>query len=160
MGRYAAETQVSSARSIEEIQRTLVRYGAKGFQYGFEDNRAYLGLKIQTGPDPRDIRVVKIMMNLPEQSEKQFTHTDLRKRLRSDAAAEKEWEKACRQRWRALALAVKSKLESVESGIETFEEAFFAHIIIPGAGKTFGEMILPEMKQIMQTGNIPKLLPE
>lgn len=38
-------------------------------------------------------------------------------------------EQANRQRGRALMLVIKAKLESVESGVETFEEAFLANII-------------------------------
>lgn len=160
MGRYAEKTTVSFAKSIAEIQRTLDRYDAKGFQYGREDDRAYVGFKIQVGEDLRNMRIVRIKMTLPKRDDKEFTHTEMQGYLRSDSAAATAWEKACRQRWRALALAVKSKLESVESGIETFEEAFFAHIIIPGLGKTFGEAILPDLPQIMHSGEIPKLLPE
>ncbi|PTR05377.1 MULTISPECIES: hypothetical protein [unclassified Novosphingobium] len=35
-----------------------------------------------------------------------------------------------RQRGRALLLVIKAKLESVESGVETFEEAFLAHVVM------------------------------
>lgn len=35
-----------------------------------------------------------------------------------------------RQRARALMLVIKAKLESVESSVETFEEAFFANVVM------------------------------
>jgi hypothetical protein len=41
------------------------------------------------------------------------------------------WEQACRQRWRALALVVKAKLEAVQSGIATFEDEFLAYTMLP-----------------------------
>lgn len=43
------------------------------------------------------------------------------------------WENADRskrQRVRALLLVIKAKLESVESGVETFEQAFLANIVL------------------------------
>ena len=64
-----------------------------------------------------------------------------------------------RQRYRALLLAVKSKLECVESGIETFEEAFLAHLVLPG-GKTVGERFVKEYLELMDSGRpLPRLLP-
>jgi hypothetical protein len=47
-----------------------------------------------------------------------------------------------KQRARALLLVIKAKLESVESQVETFEEAFLANIVMP-EGQTVGDMALP-----------------
>lgn len=43
-------------------------------------------------------------------------------------------EQACRERWRALFLTIKAKLVSVETGVETFEEAFLPHLVLKGGG--------------------------
>lgn len=56
---------------------------------------------------------------------------------RGSPAAE-EWEQACRQKWRALALLVKAKLEAVDAKISSVEEAFFADIVMPD-GRTVYE---------------------
>jgi len=40
-------------------------------------------------------------------------------------------EREQRRRWRSLLLAIKSRLDVVASGIETFDEAFLAHIVGP-----------------------------
>jgi hypothetical protein len=63
-----------------------------------------------------------------------------------------------RQRWRALLLAIKSKLESVESGIEIFEDAFMAQIVLPD-GKTVGAFMRPQIKDAYEQGDMPKMLP-
>lgn len=42
-----------------------------------------------------------------------------------------------RQRARALLLVIKAKLESIESGVETFEEAFLANIVMPGGATVY-----------------------
>ncbi len=149
MPKYAANTTVSSSRSLEEIQRTLARYGADGFQFGYEGRKAQIGFKTLD-------RIVRMVIILPDPAAKEFTRTPTGKERTVDASRI-EWEKASRQIWRALLLAVKSKLESVESGIETFDEAFFAHIVIPGCGRTIGQEILPSLPGILFDGDLPKL---
>ena len=62
--RYAAKTTVSSAASREEIERTLARYGAEGFAYGWsgaESQVAFVmnGLRIQ------------LRLPLPERNDRQ-----------------------------------------------------------------------------------------
>ena len=63
-----------------------------------------------------------------------------------------------RQRWRALLLVIKAKLESVETGIVTFDDAFMPHIVMPD-GKTVGEHMRPQIEQAYETGTMPPLLP-
>jgi hypothetical protein len=63
-----------------------------------------------------------------------------------------------RQRWRALVLVVKAKLEAVESGITTFEEEFLAHVVIAD-GSTVGEWMAPQLEQVYATGEMPALMP-
>ena len=63
-----------------------------------------------------------------------------------------------RQRWRALLFCIKAKLESVEAKIETFEEAFLAHVVLPD-GKTVGEHALPAVAAIYKGGQLTPLLP-
>ena len=44
--------------------------------------------------------------------------------LVDEKTAHGRWEQACRQRWRALALVIKAKLEAIDAEISTFEEEF------------------------------------
>ena len=76
---------------------------------------------------------------------------------RSPEAARKAWEQACRQKFRRLALAVKAKLEAVESGISTFDQEFMAHIVM-GNGMTIGEQLLPQLPGIIEKAKLPPLL--
>src|SRR3712207_3164132 len=103
MSRYAANTEVSSSRSRDEIERTLERYGADQFLYGWQEDNAVVGFRMQG-------RQVRFVLPLPSKSEKRFTEHS--RGLRSPEAAHKEWEQAVRQRWRALALVIKAKLEA------------------------------------------------
>jgi hypothetical protein len=94
---------------------------------------------------------------MPDRSAKEFTHTPSRGTPRSTAQAEAAWEQATRQRWRALALVIKAKLEAVDSGITEFEDEFLAHILLPN-GTTVGEHVRPGIAQAYESGTMPPLL--
>lgn len=64
-------------------------------------------------------------------------------------------ERAQRQRWRALVLVVKAKLESIESGLETFEQAFLANVMLPN-GATVGESVEGWIDEAYTSGLMPK----
>ena len=66
-------------------------------------------------------------------------------------------EQAVRQRWRALLLAIKAKLEAIECGISTIEEEFMAFVIMPD-GKPLSSHIIPKLQTMVKTGKMPKLL--
>jgi hypothetical protein len=63
-----------------------------------------------------------------------------------------------RQKGRALTLVIKAKLESVESGVETFEQAFLANIVVQG-GMTVYERIKEPIALEYKTGDAQPLLP-
>jgi hypothetical protein len=148
MRRYASSTEVSSDRSRSEIERTLTRYGAKSFAYGWQNGRAV----IQFEMSDRRIRFV-----LPLPTEDEFSVTPAG-RARRGQAVNVAHQQAVRQRWRALALAIKAKLESVASEIETFEDAFMAQIVLP-SGMTVGDHVRDQISQAYDTGEMPPLLP-
>lgn len=64
---------------------------------------------------------------------------------------------ARRQRGRALLLVIKAKLESIESGVETFEQAFLANVVMPD-GQTVGDKALPAIEHAYATGATPQLM--
>jgi len=147
MTRYAEHTNVSSDKSRAEIEKTLSRYGATSFLYGWMDAKAVLGFEM------RDRRV-KFVLPMPDRSGLTRTPTG---RVRKPTAVDHEFEQAVKQRWRALALVIKAKLEAVESGITEFEEEFLAHIVMPD-GQTVGEKLLPNIESAYKTGDLPPLL--
>lgn len=149
MSKYAANTEVSTERSRGEIERILVRYEATSFAYGWEGNTTILGFKMQD----RHIRY-KIAMPIIQD----FRLTETGRARTSRDAIEAAWEQACRQRWRALALIIKAKLEAIESGITDFESEFLSNTLLP-AGQTVGEWIHPQIEMAYQTGQMPQLLP-
>jgi hypothetical protein len=149
--RYAESTSVSSEKSRNEIERTLTRYGAKGFLYGWQDESAVIAFDMAG-------RKVKFILPLPDRTLKEFTHTPNRGNRRTRQAADEAYEQAVKQRWRALALVIKAKLEAVESGITIFEDEFMAHIMLPD-GQTVGSWMRPQIAKAYELGSMPPLLP-
>lgn len=152
--RYAQGTAVSSDRSRAEIDRLLVRYGASSFVFGHKEGAALIAFEMAG-------KRVKFILPLPRRDEQRFTHykkgnssflTECPDQMKSE-----RYEQEVRERWRALVLCIKAKLESVESKIETFEEAFLPHIVTT-TGQTIGELVLPQLPVISETGRMPKLL--
>jgi len=149
--RYAAGTEVPTDRSRAEIEKTLRRYGATQFLYGWSGNRATLGFSAHG-------RSIRFELPLPDPNAKEFTRTDTG-RQRSQTATEGVYERAVRQRWRALALIVKAKLEAVECGITTFEDEFLGSTVLPG-GNTVADEVRDGVTEAYATGHVPQLLPD
>ncbi len=146
--RYASETSVSVEKSRMEIERTLARYGADAFAYFAEANRAMIAFRMGQ-------RQIKFVLTLPEKNRQEFTHHA--RGMRTAEAALGQWEQACRQRWRALALVIKAKLEAVTAGITTIEDEFLAHTVLPD-GSTVGEWAKPQLAEAYRIGAMPQHL--
>jgi hypothetical protein len=153
-GRYAADTTVPADRSRAEIERTLTRYGASAFAYAWEGDRSIVGFKFEG-------RHIRLTLTMP--ARESFRRVPDKGRIggfrnRTDAQLETAYDQACRQRWRALALVVKAKLEAVESGISTLEREFLADVVL-SEGQTVGEWIAPQLEVAYRNGGMPEMLP-
>ncbi len=146
---YAQNTTVTAEKSRAEIERTLRRYGADQFMYGWEPERAMVQFRAHE-------RTIRFIIGMPDQEE--FALTPAKRQRRSPDATTKAWEQATRQRWRALTLVIKAKLEAVEAGITEFEAEFLAHIVLPD-GTTVGDWALPQVAKAYDMGEMPKALP-
>jgi hypothetical protein len=109
-------------RSRYELERVLGRYGASDFAFVEADANASIQFAM-------DGRYVQVALPLPDPNASDFTHTPSG-RPRTPTAQERAYEQALREHWRALLLAVRGKLQSVESGISTFD-AEFAGFLVP-----------------------------
>lgn len=137
---YAASTVVSVDKSRAEIESTLVRYGAEMFFSGWDDKVAFVAFRLRE----RHIR---------------FTHHKDRFGFSRPNAPGKQidlYEQAKRSLFRALLLAIKAKLESVESRIETFEQAFLAHIVLPDS-TLVGDRVKALVDEVYRTGQVGQL---
>jgi hypothetical protein len=150
MAKFAENTSVSVEKSRAEIERLIVRYGATSTAFMNAPGRALIMFEAQN-------RKIVFDLPLPGRDEKRFL-CDGRGYRRTPEKIHDVWEQACRQRWRALALVIKAKLEAVESGITTFEDEFLAHIMMPD-GRSVGDHVKPTIETWYSGGNMLPLLP-
>lgn len=149
MGTYAKQTTVDANQSRSEIERTLERYGATSFAYSKNETQAVIIF---------DMNERRVRFNLPLPARSEFMQTETGRSRKSQTAIEDAYQQSVRQRWRALALVIKAKLESIESGIETFDEAFMPHILLPGGRETVSSWMVPQIERAYETGQMPPLL--
>lgn len=147
MGTFAKDTSVTPEQSMAEIKATLKRWGASGLAQ-YEDERC-----VKIGFKTKD-RQVKFSLPLPDMNSDEFIRKAGNQTGRKGEFSEKQYDQAVRQRYRALLLTIKAKLESVETGIETFEEAFMAQLVLPD-GRTMDEWAAPQIEKIYNGQAMP-----
>ena len=147
---FAEGTTVSVEKSRAEIEKMITRYGATSTAFMAAPGRAIVCFEASG-------RRVMFELKLPDRAEKRFQRDGRGSLMPSHKQVEK-WEQACRQRWRALALVIKAKLEAVESGITTFEDEFLAHIVMPD-GQTVATHIKPRIAKAYEEGQMLALMP-
>lgn len=150
--RFAADTSVSTDRSIAEIRTIVRRFGATEFAQIESDDRAAIAFTMKG-------RRIRFALEMPNPKDRAFTHTEAKRQARTAAGAREAWEQACRSRWRALTLVIKAKLEAVEVGIVMFEDEFLANTILPGETITFGAAVRGRMAIAHRDGSHVPLLP-
>lgn len=148
---YAKDTSVAVEKTEAEIKAVIRSYGATAFASMEAKGSAMIVFEM-------DGRRIAFRLPLPDPADEQFRRTPAKGLARSPQQQMAAWEQACRSRWRALFLCIKAKLESVDAGIETFEDAFLAHIQMPD-GMTVSEHVRPRIAQAYESGNMQPLLP-
>lgn len=150
-GQYAADTTVPVGRTRDEIERTLARYGATGFMFGQQIDRAAVAFLIHG-------RHVRFVIPLPPPDDRAFTHTPSSRQRRTDAQAQAAWQTAIKSRWRALGLIIKAKLEAVAAGVVEFDVEFMPNLVMPD-GRTVGDAVAGQVAAAVDSGQVPALLP-
>lgn len=130
--RFAEHTKVPIEQTRNEIERTLTRYGADRFAYFTEAGKAIVVFEAHE-------RRIRFDLALPV-----------------DADDVKGQER--RRLWRALLMCIKAKLEGVASNIESFEEAFLAHVVMPD-GATVGQHTIGRIAESYKGQKMVALLP-
>jgi hypothetical protein len=130
---YAATTTVAPEKSRAEIERALARYGCTGFMYMSGETRAVIMFETKD-------RRLRFDLPLPKND------------------GQRKTEQVIRSRWRGLLLCIKAKLESVESHIESFDEAFLAHVVMPDGGTVY-QHTQERISAVYAGGEMRPLLP-
>lgn len=152
MPRYAADTSVPVEKSRAEIEQIVQRYGASEFSSGWKSGAAMIAFCIEGWH-------VRFILPVPNCKEKRFTHKKDRHGdvvPRTDNQAIHAYEQEVRQRWRAMLLVIKAKLEALECKISTIEEEFMAYIVMPN-DVTIGQWIIYQAMPRLRQGQMPLL---
>jgi hypothetical protein len=148
MPRFAEGTSVSAEKSRGEIERILGRYGADAFGYRTDGSIAVVDFRAHG-------RYVRFIIPLPPVTDFRYAGH----RRRPDSAMREAQDREVRRRWRALALAIKAKLEVVDSEIATFEQEFAIHTVLPD-GSTVAEHLMPTIAEAYESKQMPETLLE
>jgi hypothetical protein len=141
MRRYAQGTEVSASRSMEEIRRVAMRFGADKFATFEGDGAIAVAFTYNN-------LSVRLEIEVPDRDDDEFRFTPTGRRRRSDSEPLILWEKECRRRLRSLAAIVKAKFVAVEDGIRRFEEEFMPYVVTNDR-KTIAEHLAPQLEAAM-----------
>ncbi len=161
MTRYAEGTSVSVDRSRAEVERTLERFGATTFGYAWDrrEEAHCSRCKAPAAPSCRERHQYNVTDEIREYAMLSFKLRDRAIRLDVPMPTQREvgtkanLEVRTRERWRAIALIVKAKLQAVEAGVDTIETAFLANVVT-GDGRTVGQILIPRMSEAVQSGRL------
>lgn len=124
---YAKRTKVPVEQTRVEIERLVAGAGATAFAYASNSEKAQIQFELRE----RTIRFVLPLPNIRQ----------ARAACRGNQKPSNKLDQLVRERWRALKLTIKAKLESIDLKIEQFDEAFLSQIVDPTSGRTVYETI-------------------
>jgi hypothetical protein len=133
-GKYALETSVAPEKSQREIHQLLEKYKVTDFELLIGKQRVGVAFQMRQ-------RTIRFVMPMPT----------------PDEMTKQQFEQQGRSAWRALRLVIQGKLESVDRGVESFDEAFMGQIVIPG-NETVAEWLSPQLETIFKSGKMPPML--
>jgi hypothetical protein len=153
--RYAAQTSVPVSRSVAEINDMVVSWGAEDFGYFQDGGKAVVSFMARN----RRVRFSVVLVTDRAVRDSLVGKWGFRHKDPTDSDVAKIREQETRRKWRALALSIKAKLVAVDDTVETFEEAFLAHIVDPHSNQTVAEIVTARLEQAYTSGRKVPLLP-
>lgn len=149
-GEFAKTTEVSPEKTMQEIISTLKRYEATGFIVGEQEGQIAVAFNMCG-------RRVQFLVPLPDREDERFKSKVYNRYHNKGDFLQKDFDQAIRQRWRALLLVIKAKLESYDAGIEDFQDAFMAQLLLPD-GTSMGRWAKHQIEESYANGKMPPLL--
>lgn len=154
MTRYAANTKVSPEKTQAELVSLLRKHGATAHAFGVEAGCAKMMFELGGRRVRFEIRVPQpkdFVSKMPGQ----IKYKSLSQR---DAWCRAQAGQAERQRWRALLLVCKAKLELIAEGLGTVDSEFLAQVVLPD-GRVVGQWLGPQLDAVYSGERMPPLLP-
>jgi len=164
---FAEGTSVSVEKSKSELERLLVKHGAK--QYGTAHDEENGTAVVYFKMSDRHIRLtipVPPLTNWPDPTKASYQQKVRGKtprtwdRMGAEGRASwvrAQWEQASRTRWRCMILIVKAKLEHIALGMSDVQSEFLADITLPD-GRSVAELLKPAIDRAYLEGKMPPLL--
>ena len=126
------DTSVPVERSQSAIRILLYKYGTSGVQFTEEWKQRKVS--------------VRFIHDFQGQTYQVRIEAKVPKVYYAGATALKKKEAQVeRQIWRGLYWSIKSRMEAIDFGIESFVEAFLAHFEDPRTGRTIAEYLVPAL---------------
>lgn len=135
-------TSVPVERSQAEIRQLLARHGAQRFGFGEEQVDGTRWGIVSFAAGGRAVRL-RVPYKAVEEGEVQARARRSRTRTADEIRFE-AGEQEARRIWRVIAHNLKARMIAVKEGVETFEEAFLAHLVDDRTGRTFYESLRDE----------------
>jgi len=143
MSFYAQNTDVPVERSRAEIDRLLSKNGATTTGIVNNEEKCVAAIAFT-------MKGARYLLELPLPTPDDLDEAKQRRRGIT-------LEQLRRERWRAMLLLVKSKLETVRLGITTVEREFLADLVLPNGG-TVHQQLAEAIRQGLGSGDRPKML--
>ncbi len=126
-------TTVAVEKSQADIRRMLKSHGCESFEFGEAE--------IDGQTWARLVRI-KVPHKTPDPHELRKKAQRARTQERRLAIVSEAEEQEAKRIWRVIAWNLKARMEAVQEGVETFEEAFLAHLLDERTGETFYETLI------------------
>lgn len=128
-------TTVAVEKSQADIRRLLKAHGCESFEFGEAsiDGQTWAAVGFRNGQ--RLVRI-KVPHKVPDPHELRKRAQRARTQERRIAIVSEAEEQEAKRIWRVIAWNLKARMEAVQEGVETFEEAFLAHLLDERTGET------------------------
>jgi hypothetical protein len=120
-------TSVPVSRSQEGVRTLLQKHGASQFTFGEATVAGKVWVGVEFALNDRSVRM-RVPLGKPDDDALASKARRSRTKTLGEIRAEAN-EQEARRVWRVLHWSLKARLEAVENGLETFEEAFLAHLV-------------------------------
>jgi hypothetical protein len=151
-------TTVPVEKSQAEIRKLLTTHNAGRFAFGEETDSAgvrWAAVSFSHGG-------YSVRMRVPHKPVDELALRSKARRARTQTYADFEAvaiEQEAKRIWRVISWNLKARLVAVEEGVETFEEAFLAHLLDERTGMTIYEQLAQDGRVELAQPLLPALPP-
>lgn len=125
-------TKVAVSKSQDDLRKILKAYGADRFSFTESHDHAEVAFVF-------GVFAVRMRVPIVPMSETEARAQASKLKMSQVAAVRDRHEVETRRVWRVLYWLTKTRMEAIEAGVETFEQAFLAHLLDEDSDRTVFE---------------------